>query len=272
MVHGTCNTSQLKILLLLHSLPLYLKTCILYVFQTSHHLYLNHARKGGRTTNMSTLTTTSITAQVTNAIREAIIKGKFEPGEKLSEVSLSEYYQISRTPIREALKQLEREGLVEISPRVGTVVTKPTEKELAELFTMKETLEGLAAGLLVEQGNVKAIEEVRKSVVLMEKAVETSDHNLYVEANSIFHNVILEGADNSKLTYTLNLLLNQIGYSRYVYLTIEAPQRIEKSLQEHQAILQALLEGDRDKTEKAMRAHVRASGIELQKEIAKKLY
>ncbi|KAA9022006.1 GntR family transcriptional regulator [Niallia endozanthoxylica] len=221
---------------------------------------------------MVTLTTTSITAQATNAIREAIIKGEYEPGEKLSEISLSEYYKISRTPIREALKQLEREGLVEIIPRVGSCVTKPTEKELSELFTMKEVLEGLAAGLLVEQGNTKAIEEVQKSVALMEKAVQISDHNLYVEANDTFHKVILEGADNSKLSFTLNLLLNQIGYSRYVYLTIEAPHRIEKSLQEHQAILKALLEGNREEAEKAMRAHVRASGMEVKKEIAKKLY
>lgn len=233
---------------------------------------LFRANKGVSNTNMSTLMTTSITAQVTNAIRKAIIKGEFKPGEKLSEISLSEFYKISRTPIREAFKQLEREGLVEIIPRVGTCVTKPTEKELAELFTMKEALEGLAARLLVEQGNIKAIEGIRKAVAQMEKAVETSDHNLYVEANSIFHEAILEGADNSKLNYTLNLLLNQIGYSRYVYLTIEAPQRIEKSLQEHQAILQALLEGDSEKAEKAMREHVRASGSELQKEIAKKLY
>lgn len=221
---------------------------------------------------MAVLTTTSITAQATNAIREAIITGEYEPGEKLSEISLSEHYQISRTPIREALKQLEREGLVEIIPRVGSCVTKPTEKELEELFTLKEVLEGLAAGLLVEQGNTKAIEEVQNSVTQMEKAVQTLDHKLYVEANSTFHKVILEGADNSKLSFTLNLLLNQIGYSRYVYLTIEAPQRIEKSLQEHKAILKALLEGNPEEAEKAMRAHVRASGIELKKEIAKKLY
>lgn len=221
---------------------------------------------------MSILTTTSITAQATNVIRDAIVTGKYEPGEKLSETSLSEYYKISRTPIREALKQLEREGLVEIIPRVGTCVTKPTEKELAEVFEVKEVLEGLAAGLLVEQENTEAIKEVQRAVSLMEKAVQTSDRKLYVESNDLFHKAILEGADNSKLTYALNLLLNQIGYSRYVYLTIEVPQRIEVSLKEHQAILKALLEGNREQAEKAMRAHVRASGIELQKEISKKLF
>ncbi|WNS75785.1 GntR family transcriptional regulator [Bacillus sp. DTU_2020_1000418_1_SI_GHA_SEK_038] len=216
--------------------------------------------------------TTSITAQVTNAIRDAIVTGEYEPGKKLSEAALSEQYAISRTPIREALKQLEREGLVEIIPRVGTCVSKPTEKELTELFTVKEVLEGLAAGLLAESGNEEMIKEVEKAVAEMEKAVQTSDHKLYVESNNLFHKAILEGSDNSKLDYSLNLLLNQIPYSRYVYLSIEVPNRLEKSLQEHQAVLAAILRGDREEAEKAMREHVRASGLQLKAGIAKKLY
>lgn len=222
--------------------------------------------------HIMSILTTSITAQVTNAIRDAIVTGEYEPGKKLSEAALSEQYAISRTPIREALKQLEREGLVEIIPRVGTCVSKPTEKELTELFTVKEVLEGLAAGLLAESGNQKMIKEVEKAVAEMEKAVQTSDHKLYVESNNLFHKAILEGSDNSKLDYSLNLLLNQIPYSRYVYLSIEVPNRLEKSLQEHQAVLAAILRGDREEAEKSMREHVRASGLHLKAGIAKKLY
>lgn len=228
------------------------------------------AKKGAF--HIMSILTTSITAQVTNAIRDAIVTGEYEPGKKLSEAALSEQYAISRTPIREALKQLEREGLVEIIPRVGTCVSKPTEKELTELFTVKEVLEGLAAGLLAESGNEEMIKEVEKAVAEMEKAVQTSDHKLYVESNNLFHKAILEGSDNSKLDYSLNLLLNQIPYSRYVYLSIEVPNRLEKSLQEHQAVLAAILRGDREEAEKAMREHVRASGLQLKAGIAKKLY
>jgi DNA-binding GntR family transcriptional regulator len=83
--------------------------------------------------------------------------------------------------------QLEREGLVEIIPRVGTCVTKPTEKELTELFTLKGVMEGLAASLLAESRDPSKISEVRQAIASMEKAVETSDHKLYVEANNIFH-------------------------------------------------------------------------------------
>ena len=215
--------------------------------------------------------TLGITAQVSNAIREAIVTGEYEPGQKLSETALSDHFQVSRTPIREALKQLEREGLVEIIPRVGTCVTKPTEKELRELFTMKEVMEGLAAGLFAERGDTDEIEKVRQAVANMEKALRTSDNKLYVEANSIFHDTILEGANNSKLSFMLNLLLNQIPYTGYVYITIGDPVRREKSLREHQAVLVAIEKGDRLEAEKAMREHVRASGEELKRDIENKL-
>jgi DNA-binding GntR family transcriptional regulator len=221
---------------------------------------------------ITTILTLSITAQVTNAIREAIVIGEYEPGQKLSETVLSEFYKVSRTPIREAFKQLEREGLVEIIPRVGTCVTKQTEQELNELFTLKEVLEGLSAGLLAERGDAGKINILQQAVVDMENAIQTSNKKLYVEANNVFHEAILEGADNSKLRYMLNLLLNQIPYNRYVFLTIEDPIRLNQSLIEHRTILKAIEKGDREEAEKAMRDHVRASGEKLKTGIAKKLW
>ncbi|MBT2734616.1 GntR family transcriptional regulator [Bacillus sp. ISL-7] len=215
--------------------------------------------------------TLGITTQVSNAIREAIVTGEYEPGQKLSEMALSEHFQVSRTPIREALKQLEREGLVEIIPRVGTCVTKPTEQELRELFTLKEVLEGLAASLFTEKGDAAEIQKVHQAVADMEEALQTSDNKLYVQANSIFHETILEGANNSKLSYMFNLLLNQIPYNRYVFITIGDPVRREQSLREHQAILAAIEKGDRIEAEKTMREHVKASGEELRRDIEKKL-
>jgi DNA-binding GntR family transcriptional regulator len=221
---------------------------------------------------LSIITTTSITSQVTNAIRSAIVTGEYEPAQKLSEGALSEHFGVSRTPIREALKQLEREGLVEIIPRVGTCVTKPTEKELKELFTVKEVLEGLAAGLLAESGSAEKIIEIEQAVMSMEEAIRTSDNNLFVEANNVFHKAILEGADNSKLSYLFSLLLNQIPYNRYVYLSIEVPNRLNQSLSEHKEVLAAIKKGDRSVAEETMRKHVRASGLYLQTGITNKLY
>jgi DNA-binding GntR family transcriptional regulator len=106
----------------------------------------------------------------------------------------------------------------------------------------------------------------------MEVAIRDTNYKLYVEANNMFHEAILEGADNSKLSFMLNMLLNQIPYTRYVYLTIEVPNRLEKSLSEHQAIFNAIKIGDSVEAEKKMREHVRASGNQLKIAIAKKLY
>jgi DNA-binding GntR family transcriptional regulator len=221
---------------------------------------------------MAIISTMGITSQVTNAIREAIVNGGYEPGQKLSEAALSEYYGVSRTPIREALKQIEREGLVEIIPRVGTCVTKPTVKELKELFTIKEVLEGLAAGLLAERGSKEHIKEIEQSVKSMEEAIKKSDNKQYVEANNNFHKSILEGSDSSKLNYHLGLLLNQIPYNRYVYLSIEVPSRLEQSLLEHKEVLSAIKKGDSNGAEEAMRKHVKASALYLQARITNKLY
>ncbi|WP_158738479.1 GntR family transcriptional regulator [Alteribacillus sp. YIM 98480] len=218
-----------------------------------------------------TISTASITTQVTKEIRNEIVKGEYEPGKKLSESALSKHYGVSRTPVREALKQLEREGLVEISPRVGTRVTKPTEKELNELFTVKASLEGLAAGLLAANQEVSKIDAIEEAVNQMEKAVETKDHDLFVKSNKDFHEVILEGADNSKLSYLLELLLNQMPYQRYVYLSIEVPNRLEQSFLEHKKVLAALRKGNPKEAEEMMRAHVEASGKQLKEGIAQKL-
>ncbi|MGJ9384356.1 GntR family transcriptional regulator [Salipaludibacillus sp. CF4.18] len=221
--------------------------------------------------SINTISTLSITGQVVNAIRTAIVTGEYEPGRKLSESNLSKFYGVSRTPIRESLKQLEREGLVEIIPRVGTCVSKPTETELTELFTVKESLEGLAAGQLAKNIDPKIIERLEKIVQDMDSAVENKENSLYVEANQNFHSTIVEGANNSKLTYLLNLLLNQLPYQQYVHLSIEVPNRLEKSLEEHHSILKAIKSGDSEKAEKVMRKHVKASGVQLKKGIGDKL-
>ncbi|HET7304934.1 MAG TPA: GntR family transcriptional regulator, partial [Segeticoccus sp.] len=96
----------------------------------------------------------SIQGRVIEAMRERIISGELEPGTSLSEIALAEAFGVSRTPVREALKQLQTEGLVEIRPRVGTFVTAPSRREINELFEMKALLEGAAARLLAQRGSV----------------------------------------------------------------------------------------------------------------------
>lgn len=209
------------------------------------------------------VSTESIHTQVTNVLRKAIVSGEFELGEKLSETALAQKLGISRTPVREALKQLQQEGLVEIIPRVGTCVTKPTEKEIIELFKLKESLEGLAAGLMAERGDIPEQTELVKAMKNMEESVKKGQIDGYVEANDRFHDAILKGSGNSKLLYHFNLLINQLPYKRFVYLTLGQPQRLQKSIAEHRGIVEAIQRQDVPLAEQLMREHVKASGAKL---------
>src|SRR6476620_1321917 len=107
----------------------------------------------GRTTEKAAGKTVEETALL-DRVRKLVLGGDFPPGAPLSEVFLAQEFEVSRTPIREALKQLQHEGLVEIRPKVGTFVREPTRREIIELFQLKESLEGLAASLLARRGEV----------------------------------------------------------------------------------------------------------------------
>lgn len=216
--------------------------------------------------------TESIHTQVTNALRTAIVSGEFSLGQKLSETTLAQKLGVSRTPVREALKQLDREGLVEIIPRVGTCVKKPTEKEIIELFTIKEVLEGLAASQLAQRGDVLELHELMKAMEDMEQSVKQGNIDGYVEANDRFHDAILRGAGNSKLQFHYDLLINQLPYRRFVYLTLEQPSRLAKSVEEHQRIVEAIKAQDSKLAEQLMREHVTASGTKLIQIMKDKLF
>lgn len=218
---------------------------------------------------MSLIKKSGITEQVTDAIRKAIITGYYKPGQKLSEASLSEYYNVSRTPIREAFKQLSTENLVEIIPRVGTRVSKPSQEELSELFIVKEVLEGLAAKLLTIRQDQTIIKQLEQSVELMETAFETTDYNKFIEANNEFHKYIRVGAENETLSNYIQQLVNQVAYNSFVNLSIQQPNRFKNSLKEHQNILKAIKENNPDLAERLMKEHVRASAHELKQGISK---
>ncbi|WP_019121214.1 GntR family transcriptional regulator [Brevibacillus massiliensis] len=218
------------------------------------------------------VSTESIHAQVTNLLRKAIVSGEFALGEKLSETALSQRLGVSRTPVREALKQLQQEGLVDIIPRVGTCVAKPTEKEISELFTIKEVLEGLAAGQMAKRGDTSELRELVGAMNDMEASVQSRNIDAYVEANDRFHDAIIKGSGNSKLQYHFNLLINQLPYRRFVYLTLDQPNRLEKSVEEHKQIVHAIKSQDHQLAEQVMREHVRASGEKLMQLMKSELF
>ncbi|MFJ9559862.1 GntR family transcriptional regulator [Streptomyces fuscichromogenes] len=201
----------------------------------------------------------SMQATVIAEMRGRIIRGDVEPGTSLSEAALAEEFGVSRTPVREALKQLQTEGLVEIRPRVGTFVTIPSRREITELFEMKELLEGAAARLLAQRGRVPEIDSMERNLREADAAVERDDRERYAALVQEFHDLLIAGSDNSKLQAHYRILMNQLAYSRLVNTSLSQPGRASQSDREHHLVLELILEKDGDSAERVMREHVRAS-------------
>lgn len=202
---------------------------------------------------------TSMQAKVAEELRRMIISGELPPRSSLSEMTLSQTFGVSRTPIREALKQLQIEGLVEVRPRVGTFVAVPSRREITELFQMKELLEGAAARLLAFRGNVPEVERLAANMSAADEAVRVGDSEQYEKLVHDFHELIMIGADNSKLEAHYRTLMNQLAYSRLVRTSLSQPGRLSESDHEHHRVLDLILAKDGDGAERVMREHVRCS-------------
>jgi DNA-binding GntR family transcriptional regulator len=211
--------------------------------------------------------TDGVHAQVTSALRRAIVSGLLQPGEALSETVLAQRFRVSRTPVREALKQLERERLVDIVPRVGTYVRKATGDEVLDALVVKEALEGAAARLLAARADAPELAALAEVTGDLERAAALGDLPRVVEANQRFHELIHRGSGSAKLRFHLELLLNEfrVPYQRLVSLTISQPARLRRMLAEHRRIVAAIRARDPEEAEQAMRAHARAGRLELQR-------
>ena len=201
----------------------------------------------------------SIQARLVADIRRRIIDGDILPGANISELALAEEFGVSRTPVREAFKQLQTEGLIEIRPRVGTFVTAPSRREVTELFEMKELLEGAAARLLAQRGRVPEVEQMEANLRAADEAVSRNDRTHYAELVEEFHNLLIVGADNKKLEAHYRTLMNQLAYARLVHTSLSQPGRALQSDREHNRVLELIVAKDGDSAERVMREHVRAS-------------
>lgn len=200
-------------------------------------------------------------AQITvaDSIRARIISGEFELGASLSEGALANEFGVSRTPVREALKQLQTEGLVKIRPRVGTYVSIPSRGEIIELFQVREILEGAAARILAARGQVPELDLLRSNIAHSDAALAANDVTAYIDLVSEFHQLIVLGAGNRKLQAHYTTLMNQLAFPRLVSASLSVPGRFAKSEDEHRHMMDIIETKDGATAEQFMRHHVRAS-------------
>ena len=203
--------------------------------------------------------TRSARITVADHIRKRIVSGEFELGASLSEAALASEFGVSRTPVREALKQLQTEGLVKTKPRVRTFVSVPSRAEIIELFQIREIIEGAAARILAGRGSVPELELLRANVSRSDNALAANDVTTYVGLVVEFHRLIVLGAGNRKLQAHYTMLMNQLAFPRMVDASLSVPGRFAKSEDEHRHMLDIIETKDGATAEQYMRHHVRAS-------------
>lgn len=199
------------------------------------------------------------TRSLLSQLRDRVLDGSYSPQEILPEQALAEAFGVSRTPVREALKQLENEGLVEIRPRVGTFVRYPTRREIIELFQVKESLEGLAANLMGHRAPATEIEKLKHNLQESAVAISHEDNDGYARLVHEFHWTLVLGSHNQKLIEHYDRLMNQLTYHRLVLETVSVPGRSRQSNHEHESVVRAIEAKDALGAELAMRNHVHAS-------------
>lgn len=175
-------------------------------------------------------------------IRDAILKGDLKPGERVSEPDIAERYGISRTPIREAFRQLESEGYLTVIPRKGAVVAKHSEKDIEEFYSIKSVLEGYAAQLAAERMTPKDIDKLEAINNRLEKLSKSKDVKTFFRAHNEFHEYFIRAAGNKKLHELIQQLLKKFEYLRIASLSM--PGRMEISVQEHKKIIEAFRNND----------------------------
>ena len=197
---------------------------------------------------------TPLRVQVYDALRDAIVNGRLKAGDRIIEDRVCSELRVSRSPLREALRRLEGEGLVTIMPRHGAVVTELTEQDGSDLFAVREVLEGLAARLAAEHVNGQELSELEDICLSMERAIRAGDTQAVVELNTRFHESVTRASRNRWIRELVTGIKAQI---RRIYRSsIEVPDRASSSLAEHRAILDALRQKDAQRAERLAREHV----------------
>ena len=191
---------------------------------------------------------------VFNTLREAILKGELKPGERLMELQLAAKLGVSRTPIREAIRMLEQEGLAVTIPRKGAEVAKMTEKDMEDVLQIREALDELAAKIACEQISEEQLEELVATMHEFEESTKTDNVKKIAEADVKFHDIIYQSTGNPKLVNMLNNLREQMYRYRVEYLKREEahPQLIA----EHAAIIEYISKGEKKAATDIMCKHI----------------
>ena len=191
---------------------------------------------------------------VFKTLRQSILTGELKPGERLMEIHLAEKLGVSRTPIREAIRKLELEGLVTMIPRRGAEVAQITEKSLKDVLEVRRALDALCAELACERITEEETQQLQEACRAFEEATGTGDVTTIAAADVALHDIIVQATGNDRLIQLINNLSEQMYRYRFEYIKDESQH--EHLVEEHRMIYDGILKKDKAKAAKAAKLHI----------------
>jgi DNA-binding GntR family transcriptional regulator len=216
--------------------------------------------------------TSPLVDRLAGEIQARVLSGATPVGTRLRQEALADEFGVSRTPVREALRQLQASGLVELLPIRGAVVRGPSAREIREAYEVRAELEGLAAELAAERISDRDLRRLQEAQRLFQDAVETliarrarrrepwKDESLWVQANDLFHQAILDASANARLADTIADLHRSFPRNLTWAALSRSSRLLEENVEQHQAVLDAIERRDPAEARRSMVEHVRSAG------------
>ncbi len=191
---------------------------------------------------------------VFNTLRQAILTGELKPGERLMEIHLADKLGVSRTPIREAIRKLELEGLVTMIPRRGAEVAQITEKSMNDVLEVRRALDALCVELACERITEEELVTLKAACDEFETAIRTGDVKKIAQADVALHDIIVQATGNQRLIQLVNNLAEQMYRYRFEY--IKDTSQHEMLVEEHKIIYESILKKDKETAAQAAKTHI----------------
>lgn len=203
---------------------------------------------------------------VFKTLRMEILTGKLKPGERLMEIRLADRLGVSRTPIREAMRKLELEGLVTMIPRRGAEVARITVKSLSDVLEVREALDALAIELACDRVTADELKALKDACDYFKQVTKSGDATKIAKADVIIHDIIVKASKNDKLVQMVNNLAEQMY--RYRFEHIKDASQHPRLIEEHEVIYESLLARDKQKAAKAVKKHIDNQEAAIMRQLA----
>ena len=201
------------------------------------------------------MNSSSLRSKVFSQIENDILNGKYKPGDNLIETKLSEELGVSRTPVREAIRQLELEGLVQTIPNKGAIVKGITLQDVEDIYTIRMMIEGLAARWAAHKITDGELAELKEAVELEEFYTIKNDSEHLMMFDSRFHDIIFKASKSKPLMHMLRTFHHYVQRARNI--SMSSPERARMVLEEHRQILEAIESRNAEKAEMLTYQHVK---------------